>query len=480
MNYRSATFPHITSYRKKKETTFKMNKIKNLAWGILSLLLVGMSQISFSQGQQGVSLDKIIARVDNHYILNSDLEDMYLSYTSQGQKPPEKCQLLESLIINKLLLAKAEIDSVLVEDNVVDGELDAKMNFMIQRFGSEKNIMEAYGKSVDALKTELRQQVKEQKIVEKMQQKISGSVKITPNEVRRFFNAIPKDSLPYIPSEIEVGEIVRLGTVTKEQKDKLRQQLIDLKKRAEKGEDFSMLAQIYSEDLGSAKNGGDLGFAKRGAMVPEFEGAALGLKPGEMSDVIESQFGFHLIKLIETRGAEYHAKHILLRPDYNKGTDMTDAIRTLDSLKQLIQVDTLKFAKAALDNSEDKMTSETGGLIQDRNTGLSRLALDASMDPALYFAIDSMKVGDISVPISYRTEDGTSGMRILWYKSKSEPHTANLKDDYEKMAQIVLSNKRNNALEEWFKKAQGDVYISIETEYSNCKVLGFLHNDDNL
>ncbi len=457
-----------------------MNKIKNLAWGVLSLLLIGMGNISFGQGQQGVSIDKIIARVDNHYILNSDLEEMYASYSAQGQKPPEKCQLLESLIINKLLLAKAEIDSVLVEDNVVDSELDAKMNFMIQRFGSEKNIMEAYGKSVDALKTELRQQVKEQKIVEKMQQTISGNVKITPSEVRRFFNAIPKDSLPYIPSEVEVGEIVRLGTVTKEQKDKLRQQLNDLKKRADVGEDFSMLAQIYSEDLGSAKNGGDLGFAKRGAMVPEFEGAALGLKPGEMSEVVESQFGFHLIKLIETRGAEYHAKHILLRPDYNKGTDMTDAIRTLDSLKQLIEIDTLKFAKAALDNSEDKMTSETGGLIQDRNSGLSRLALDASMDPALYFAIDSMKVGDLSVPVSYRTEDGTSGMRIIWYKSKSEPHTANLKDDYEKMAQIVLSNKRNNALEEWFKKAQGDVYISIEPEYSNCKVLGLLHEEDNL
>ncbi len=457
-----------------------MNKIKNLALGVFSFLLVGLSHTTWAQGQQGVSIDKIIARVDNHYILNSDLEDMYLSYTSQGQRAPEKCQLLESLIINKLLLAKAEIDSVLVEDSEVDGELDAKMGYMIQRFGSEKNILEAYGKSVDALKNELRIQVKEQKIVEKMQRTISGNVKITPSEVRRFFNAIPKDSLPYIPSEIEVGEIVRLGTVTKEQKDKLKNQLIDLRARAEKGEDFSMLAQIYSEDLGSAKNGGDLGFAKRGAMVPEFEGAALALKPGEISDAIESQYGFHLIKLIETRGAEYHAKHILLRPDYNKGTDMTSAIRTLDSLKALIEIDSLKFAKAALDNSEDKFTSETGGLIQDRNTGLSRLALDASMDPALYFAIDSMKVGQISAPISYRTEDGTSGMRILWYKSKSEPHTANLKDDYEKMSQIVLSNKRNNALEEWFKKAQGDVYISIEPEYRNCQVLGFVHDDDHL
>lgn len=455
-----------------------MNINKLVAISLFAILSLGAGLISFGQGQQGISIDKIIARVDNHYILSSELEEMYASYKTNGQKAPEKCQLLESLIINKMLLAKAEIDSVTVEDKDVDNELDGKMGYMIQRFGSEKNIVEAYGKSIENLKTELRTQVKEQKIVEKMQGTISGDVKITPNDVRKFFNSIPKDSLPYIPSEVEIGQIVRLGTVTREQKEKLRQQLLDLKARAEKGEDFAMLAQIYSEDLGSAKLGGDLGFAKRGAMVPEFEGAALGLKPGEMSDIIESQFGFHLIKLVETRGAEYHAKHILLRPDYNKGTDMTDAVRVLDSLRVRIKTDTLAFAKAARDNSEDKETSETGGLIQDRNTRMGRLTLDASMDPALYFAIDTMKVGDLSQPVAYRTEDGHSAMRILWYKSKSEPHTANLRDDYEKLAQIVLSNKRNNALEEWFKKAQGDVFISVEPEYKNCKVLGMSNGDD--
>lgn len=454
----------------------KINKL--IVLQLFAVCTFCFSLTSFGQGQSGVMLDKIIARVDNHYILSSELEEMYNSYAANGQKAPEKCQILESLIINKMLLAKAEIDSVTVEDKSVDNELDGKMNYMIQRFGSEKNLVEAYGKSVDNLKTELRTQVKEQKIVEKMQGTISGNVKITPSDVRKFFNAIPKDSLPYIPSEVEIGHIVRLGTVTREQKDKLIAQLQELKARAEKGEDFATLATIYSEDVGSAKNGGDLGFAKRGAMVPEFEGAALGLKPGEMSNIIESQFGFHLIKLIETRGAEYHARHILLRPDYNKGSDMTSAVRVLDSLRVLIKSDTLKFAKAALDNSEDKETAETGGIIQDRNTGLGRLTLDASMDPALYFAIDTMKVGDLSVPVTYRTEAGHSAMRILWYKSKSEPHTANLHDDYEKISQIVLSNKRNHALEDWFKKAQGDVFISVEPEYKNCRILGLANGND--
>ncbi|MPR32990.1 peptidylprolyl isomerase [Salmonirosea aquatica] len=440
--------------------------------GLLVLAFGLVSLIGFGQGQQGISVDKIIARVDNYYILRSELEEIFQSYKAEGQRTPERCQLLESLIINKMLLAKAEIDSVTVEEGQVDDQLDGRMSYMIQRFGSEKNLVEAYGKSVNELKTELRQQVKDQAIVETMQQKIAGDVKITPNEVRRFFNAIPKDSLPYIPSEVEVGQIVRLATVTKEQKDKLRQQLLDIKKKAEAGEDFAMLAQIYSEDLGSAKNGGDLGFAKRGAMVSEFEGAALALKPNEISDIVESQYGFHLIQLLEVRGAEYHARHILLRPDYNRGTDITEATRYLDSLHTLIEIDSLTFAQAAKANSEDKMTADGGGLIVDPNTGLARIPLDASMDPALYFALDSMKVGDVSAPISYRTEDGRSAMRILWYKSKSEPHTANLRDDYEKLAQIVLSNKKNNALEEWFKKAAGDVFISVDEEFQNCQIFG--------
>ncbi|HEV7350137.1 peptidylprolyl isomerase [Telluribacter sp.] len=445
---------------------------QHLFRNLLTVILLGVSLTSFAQGQKGISIDKIVARVDNYYILKSELEELYQSYAAQGQKAPERCQLLESLIINKMLLAKAEIDSVTVDDKMVEGQLAGRMDYMIQRFGSEKNIIEAYGKSIDALKSELRQQVKEQMVVETMQETIAGDVKITPSEVRKFFNAIPKDSLPYIPSEVEIGHIVRVATVTKEQKDKLRNQLVDFRKRALNGEEFSMLAQIYSEDVASAKQGGDLGFTKRGMMVPEFEGAALALKPGEISDVVESQFGYHLIQLVETRGAEYRARHLLLRPDYNRGTDVTEATRYLDSLRVLIQSDSLTFARAAKDNSEDKLTADAGGILKDPQTGVGRLPLDASMDPALYFAIDTMKVGSFSAPLTYRTEDGRSAVRILWYKSKSEPHTANLRDDYEKIAQIVLMNKKNNALEDWFKKAEGDVFISVEPEFQNCRIFG--------
>jgi peptidyl-prolyl cis-trans isomerase SurA len=262
----------------------------------MGLLLV----MSFSMQAQSLVIDKIIAKVDNHYILKSELEAQYQQYLQSGQgNTPTRCQLLESLIIGKVMLAKAEIDSVLIDDKKVEMELSSRMDQMEQQFGSQKNIVEAYGKTIASLKDELRSAIKEQLTTRKMQEKITGDVKVTPKEVRKFFESIPRDSLPYLPSEVEVGHIVRLAKVTKNQKDELIKKLLDYKRRVENGEDFAELAKLYSEDLGSGKRGGDLGFAKRGQMVAPFESAALKLKPNQLSDVVESEFGYHLIQLLE-------------------------------------------------------------------------------------------------------------------------------------------------------------------------------------
>ncbi|GAB3774263.1 peptidylprolyl isomerase [Spirosoma horti] len=436
------------------------------------VMLVGwfLTTPTFGQGQ-GVSLNRIIAKVDNYYVLQSDLEEAYQSYVGQNQTPPQKCQLLESLVINKMMLAKAEIDSVVVDDKIVDSELDSRMQYMIQQFGSDKNIVEAYGKSLEMLKSELRTQVKDQKIVQKMQQKITSDVKVTPRDVRRFYDGIPKDSLPYIPAEVEVGQIVRFAKPTKEQKEVLRQKLLDFKQRVEKGEDFAKLAKENSEDVGSAQNGGDLGFAKRGVMVAPFEGAALKLKPNQLSDVVESDFGLHLIQLIETRGAEYHARHILLRPDYNR-LDISGPTHYLDSLRNLIQIDSLKFDKASKEYSEDKNTADAGGLIRDAQSGSSRLAMDGTMEYAMFQMLDTMKVGSVSAPLPYRTEDGKSAVRLLYFKSKIPPHTADFTKDFEKLQAIVLSNKKNRAIDDWFKKSIADVYITVDPEYHSCRIFG--------
>ena len=435
------------------------------------LILMGLCPaLALAQGQ-GTNINKIIARVDNYYILKSDLQEAKANYEQNGQKVPDEGRVLESLIINKLLLAKSEIDSVSVEDKVIDGQLEQRMQYMAQRFGSEKNIVAAYGKSIEALKAELRQPIKEQALIEKMQDKITEAIKVTPSDVRKFFSGIPKDSLPYIPAEAEIGHIVRMAKVTKSQKEDLRKRLFEYKARIERGEEFAKLATEYSEDLGSGKQGGDLGFAKRGQMVSAFEGAVLKLKPNQISDPVESEFGFHLIQMLETRGAEYHARHILLRPEYNR-MDVTEPTRVLDSLRSLIQKDTLKFEKAAKDWSEDKPTADAGGMLIDPASRTSKLPLDQSMEPTLYFTLDSMKVGMITAPVSYRTEDGRTGMRILWYKNKIEPHIADLKDDYEKIYNIVLQNKKARAVDEWFRKAVADVFIKVEPEYSGYKIFG--------
>lgn len=436
------------------------------------VVLVGwfLTAPTFGQGQ-GLSLNKIIAKVDNYYVLRSDLEEAYQSYVGQNQTPPQKCQLLESLVVNKMMLAKAEIDSVMVEEKIVDSELDSRMQYMVQQFGSDKNIIEAYGKSLEMLKSELRTQVKDQKIVQKMQNKITSDVKVTPRDVRKFYDGIPKDSLPYMPAEVEVGQIVRFAKPTKEQKDALRQRLIDYKARVEKGEDFAKLAKENSEDVGSAEKGGDLGFAKRGMMVAPFEGAALKLKPNEMSDVVESDFGLHLIQLLEIRGAEYHARHILLRPDYNR-LDMTGPNRYLDSLRNLIQIDSLKFDKAAKEYSEDKSTADAGGLLRDAQSGGSRLAMDGSMEYAMFQMLDTTKVGSVSPPLPYRTEDGKSAVRLLYFKSKIAPHSADFTKDFEKLQTIVLQNKKNRAIDDWFKKSVADVYITVDPEFHSCKIFG--------
>ena len=420
--------------------------------------------------QQKLVIDKIIAKVDNHYILQSELEAQ-VQQNAQQAGGPSRCQLFESLVVGKMMLAKAEIDSVIVDDKRVESELNSRMEQMEQQFGSQKNIVEAYGKTISSLKDELRAAIKEQLTTRKMQEKITSDVKITPKEIKRFFEAIPKDSLPYMPSEVEVGHIVRLAKTTKAQRQELFSRLRDYKKRVEKGTDsFEELAKLYSEDIGSGKRGGDLGFAKRGQMVAPFESAALKLKPNEMSDVVESEFGFHLIKMIEVRGQEYHALHILLRPDYQR-LDLTEPTRYLDSIKVLIQRDTLKFERAAKDHSEDKATQDNGGMLTDAQTRSVKMALDGSMESGLYFTLDTMKVGTVSAPMPYRTEDGRSAVRILYYKAKHPPHFANLEDDFQRMSSYALNRKRNNAIEKWFATAKNDVFIYVIDEYKACNVM---------
>ncbi|HEX8428193.1 peptidylprolyl isomerase [Hymenobacter sp.] len=442
------------------------------------LLLAGTFTASYAQLGIGrpvgqTIVDGIIAKIDNQIVLRSDLEAIIAQEKARAEGkplPPDlQCRVLQSLALNKLLLAKAETDSVVVEDSRVKDELDRRMNYFAQQIGSEKKLEEYYNKPIKQLKEDLRPQVKEQLVQQKMQDQISGKVTVTPREVRQYFNRIPKDSLPYYSTEVEVGQIIKFAKVNTTAKQAALAKLNDLRGRILAGESFETLAKQFSEDPGSGAQGGYLGFFGRKELVPEYEAAALRLEPGQMSPVVESQFGFHLIQLIERKGDKYSTRHILIKPTTGS-TDVNEAAKDLTTLRRRILADSITFAKAAKDNSDDKQSGANGGLLQNREDGSTYLPLD-KLDPAIFFTIDTMKVGHITPPMPYRTDDGKDAMRIIWLKSNTPPHQANFKDDYQKLAQAALSEKKNKALDEWFEKNRGSVFIEVDPQYSGCKLL---------
>jgi len=437
-------------------------------------VLILLLQLVISYVAKGQIIDKIIAKVDNQIILKSEFETAYLQFKQQSQlhygtDEEVKCSVIETLVINKLLLAKAEIDSVTVDKETVDAELDRRMDHMIAQAGGDpKKIEQYFNKSLDQLKSEVRKSIKEQLIIQKMQEKISGKIKVTPKEVSTFFSEIPKDSLPYFSTEIETGQIVKVPQITRSQKLQAKAKAEEIRERLMKGEDFCKLAEEHSEDPGSAKACGEIGFFAKGNLVAPYEAAALSLKTGEISPITESEYGYHIIQLIERRGNEFNSRHILIKPT-STSESISDAYRFLDSIRTRILMDSLTFEKAAHEFSDDKETQGNGGLFVDRTTGSTKIPLE-NLDPGIFFIVDTMHVGQITMPISY-TLDEAQAVRIIYYKTKIPPHQANLKDDYQKIYKAALEEKKNNAVNEWFDKNKQEVFIDIDPEYMNCKIL---------
>lgn len=416
-------------------------------------------------------VDKIIAKVDNYIVTKSELEQAYQDYVTNGGSPSgqAKCQYLAMLVRNKLMLAKAEIDSVVVLDGEVDLNTQNRMDMIVSQSGRSVNdLEELYGKTLEQVKLELREQVREQMIVSKMEEEMTKGVAVTPSEVKRFFSKIPKDSLPYISASVEVAQIVRIAKVSEAQKSITRGELMDLRKRILAGEDFAELARKYSDDPSVIQNGGEMGWSGRGRMVPEYEAMAFKLKPNEISMPFSSPFGMHIMQLIERRGSEYSSRHILISPKPSK-QDLQNASRYLDSIRTLIVNDSIKFQKAAKEFSDDVPTKGNGGFFSDRDGG-TRLTVD-ELDPIIFFKLDSMTVGDISQPIAYRTDDGKDAVRILFYKGRVAPHEASLEQDWTKIQAATLAEKKDKILQKWFQKARTDVFINIDPTYDNCGLL---------
>lgn len=431
------------------------------------VLAVSLATPLISFGQT-TNVDKIIAKIDNYYILKSEVEGLKARYEKEGQQL-SSCEALKNMAVQKLLVAKAEIDSVIVENDMIKEQLDARMNQMITFYGNEKNIVDQFGKSIETLKNEFRTDLKEQMTAQKMQETIFEKVKVTPLEVKKFFESIPKDSIPEVGTKVQLSQIVRLAPITPELRSELISKLQGIKQRILNGEDFGALAKEYSEDQGSAANGGNLGWTKRGSMVPEFEAAAMSLDTGKLSDIVESEYGFHLIQTLGKRGQEYRARHILLMPDYLI-LSTEEPKRYLDSLRKVIIADTLDWNKMVKAHSQDDLTKDAGGIIPNPQSGDTWYTVDVNMEPGLYFVVDRLKLGDISAPENYRTPQGKTGMRLIKVIARKPAHKINLNDDYEELKRYALNVKQNQRIEDWLTEALAEVYINIDKEYETCNL----------
>jgi len=439
----------------------------NALKSVIIFLILTLTGIA--RGQE-VVLDQIIATVGKNIILQSEVETQYWQYRLQegitGSETTIKCQVIEDLLLQKLLLNQAQIDSVEVTDAMVEQSMDQRMRFFISQFGSEVKLEEFYNKTILEIKEEMRELVREQLMVQEVQRQITEDVKITPSEVRDFYRKIPKDSIPRINSEIEIAQIVRIPPVSIEDKMAVRKQLQQIREDIISGKtSFFTQAVMHSDDPGSAKKGGELGLVGRGEFFPEFEAVAFGLKKGEISEVFETEAGYHVAELIERQGDYVNIRHILLMIEPSV-EDEIESISFIDSIAGLIENQTLNFREAATKYSDDP-SKKNGGVIVNTVTGNSVFPVD-QLDPQVALVLDKMEVGEVSEAIPFLTEDGKKAFRILTLLSRTKPHVANLGDDYNTIQEWALGEKKQEELNKWVEDKMEDAYINIIEQYRTC------------
>ncbi len=438
-----------------------MKKITSILLTVYCLVLTTTAQ----------PIDKIVAVVGSNIIMLSEVEAQYLQILGQGyaQDSTIKCDLLEELLFQKLLVNQARLDSVEVNDEQVEEELDRRLRYFIGQIGSQEKLEAYYKKSIVEIKDDFRDLIKDQLLAQTMQSKITGDVKVTPAEVRDYFTKIPADSLPYINVELEIGRIVKKPIISKKEKDEAKARSEEIRQRILDGANFSTMAKLYSEDPGSAANGGELGFFERGNMVPQFEAIAFSLKGKEVSEVFETEYGYHFMQLIERRGEQVNARHILITPKTSEN-DLTSSKILLDSVYDLLQKDSITFTKAAEKFSDDEADKKNGGIVTNAQTGSTKFEMDqlSSIDPTLFLTIDKMKVGEFSKPIITSSTDGKQSYCIILLKSRTEPHKANLRDDYQKIQGAASSMKESNLVRDWIQKRISTTYVRIDEAYLNC------------
>ena len=436
---------------------------------ILSILLTGLLVCLQAQGG-GVSIDGIIAVIGKSIIMRSDLEKHYKDYTAQFRtvEDPDEiyCTLLENLVFNKLMVNQAELDSIEITDEEVDYRLNSRIQYFLQQTGGDVKFIENYfNKPMAEIKKEMREMMYDQALIEQVQSNITGGITITPSEVHQFAAKIGPDSMPIVRTSYQFGEIVKIPPVSDEEIKEVMNRLNTYRERVLRGEKFGALARLYSDDPGSASKGGDLGFVERGTLYPEFEAAAFNLKSGEISQVVKTQAGYHIIQMIERRGESIHVAHILIQPKPST-EEQVKAITYLDSVRAIIISENLTLEEAAKRFSEGTTRNNGGMVVNPYNNSLS---FDRqSMEDATYATVNKLIPGEYSECVPFVNDDGVMAYRLIYLKERVAEHKANLVEDYDMIKNAALEQKKYDTMEKWVLDKVKVTNIKIAEQYKYC------------
>ncbi|MBR4582730.1 MAG: peptidylprolyl isomerase [Bacteroidales bacterium] len=426
-------------------------------------LLIGAS--AYSQE----IIDKIVGVVGNEIIMMSDIENQYIQMASQQMSVNQntRCEILEDMMFQKLLYVQAQKDSIEVTQKEVETELDRRLSVFINQIGSEQKLEEYFGKTIKSIKNDLRSTIEEQMMAQKVQQKIIGDTKVTPSEVKRYFESLPADSVPTIEAYYELSEIVIKPEVSKEDKEKVIAELNKIRERIQNGESFSTMAVLYSEDPGSAMKGGELGFVNKTDLVPEFSQVAFNLtSPLDVSQVVETEYGFHIIQMIEKKGNMMNFRHILMKPKVSMEA-LEAADKKANEVYNILKTDTISFVDAVKKYSNGD-SKGSDGKVMNPYYGDAHMTSDF-LDPYTKTAVMSLKEGEYSKPFLSTDNRGIRVIKIVRLDLDVKEHKANLKDDYLTLQRYALEDKNSKLIDEWVKDKVQGVYIKIDDEYKDCK-----------
>lgn len=433
-----------------------------------TFLLTAVTIIFFVSNARAQVIDEIVAVIGNEIVLYSDIQIQKSQIKAQGFKGTlTDCQVLEEILFEKLMLNQAKVDSVEVTDDMVQGQLNRRMDIFVRQIGSVEALEDYYGKSMAEIREDFFDVLKDQLMVQRMESEISADINVTPSDVQEFFNEIPKDSLPYVNASVQMAQIVKYPSVSTKEKERIRAELMEFKEQVETGqEEFETLAALYSDDPGSAAKGGSLGMQARGTWVPEFDAVAFNLEEGQISTPFKTDYGFHIMQLLERRGEMYDANHILLIPEVS--SDGLNRARTdLDSIRNLIVRDSVSFALAANKYSDDELTKNQNGSLVNQATGSTIFEMD-DIDPTLFPVIDTMSVGGVSKPFYFQTRSNEKGYRIVKLMDRTEPHRANLTDDYQSLQNMATERLRAQAMDKWVRERIEEAFVKIDEKYRDC------------